>query len=98
MNMQAIMMQARKMQKDIEKTQKELEEMSYEGKSQMVTAVIGGNNKIASIKIDSENVDKEDIELLEDMILIAINNAIDKMEKDKQEKLGEYSNMFNGLM
>lgn len=98
MNMQAIMMQARKMQKDIEKTQKELEEMSYEGKSQMVTVVIGGNNKISSIKIDSENVDKEDIELLEDMILIAVNNAIEKMEKDKQEKLGKYSNMFNGLM
>ena len=86
------------MQKDIEKTQKELEGMSYEGKSQMVTAVIGGNNKIFSIKIDSENVDKEDIELLEDMILIAVNNAIEKMEKDKQEKLGKYSNMFNGLM
>lgn len=98
MNMQAIMMQAKKMQKDIEKTQKELEGMSYEGKSQMVTAVIGGNNKIFSIKIDSENVDKEDIELLEDMILIAVNNAIEKMEKDKKEKLGKYSNMFNGLM
>ena len=40
----------------------------------------------------------DDKELLEDMILIAVNNAIENMDKDKQEKLGKYSNMLNGLM
>ena len=49
MNMQAIMMQAKKMQRDIEKTQNELESKTYEGKSQLVTAVVGGNNKLISI-------------------------------------------------
>ena len=95
MNMQAIMMQAKKMQRDIEKTQNELESKTYEGKSQLVTAVVGGNNKLISINIDVEQDDKE---MLEDMILVAVNNAIENMEKDKKEKLGKYSNMLNGLM
>lgn len=98
MNMQALMMQAKKMQKDIEKTQKELESKSYEGKSQLVTAVVGGNNKLISIKIDVDVIDSDDKDMLEDMILLAVNNAIDNMEKDKQEKLGKYSNMLNGFM
>ena len=88
MNMQAIMMQAKKMQRDIEKTQNELESKTYEGKSQLVTAVVGGNNKLISINIDVDSIEQDDKEMLEDMILVAVNNAIENMEKDKKEKLG----------
>ena len=95
--MQAIMMQAKKMQRDIEKTQNELESKTYEGKSQLVTAVVGGN-KLISINIDVDSIEQDDKEMLEDMILVAVNNAIENMEKDKKEKLGKYSNMLNGLM
>ena len=98
MNMQAIMMQAKKMQRDIEKTQNELESKTYEVKSQLVTAVVGGNNKLISINIDVDSIEQDDKEMLEDMILVAVNNAIENMEKDKKEKLGKYSNMLNGLM
>ena len=98
MNMQAIMMQAKKMQKDIAKAQEELEGKVYEGKSQLVTAVVGGNNKLISINIDVDSIEQDDKEMLEDMILVAVNNAIENMEKDKKEKLGKYSNMLNGLM
>lgn len=98
MNMQAIMMQAKKMQRDIENTQNELESKTYEGKSQLVTAVVGGNNKLISINIDVDSIEQDDKEMLEDMILVAVNNAIENMEKDKKEKLGKYSNMLNGLM
>ena len=98
MNMQAIMMQAKKMQRDIEQTQHELESKTYEGKSQLVTAVVGGNNKLISINIDVDSIEQDDKEMLEDMILVAVNNAIENMEKDKKEKLGKYSNMLNGLM
>ena len=83
MNMQAIMMQAKKMQRDIEKTQNELESKTYEGKSQLVTAVVGGNNKLISINIDVDSIEQDDKEMLEDMILVAVNNAIENMEKDK---------------
>lgn len=96
--MQNLMMQAKKMQKDIEKSQSELESKNYEGKSQMVTTVVNGKGKLVSLNIDIDNMAADDKEMLEDMILIAINNAIDKMEKDKAEKFGKYGQIFNGLM
>lgn len=98
MNMQAIMMQAKKMQKDIAKAQEELEGKVYEGKSQLVTATISGKNELVSIKIDIDEITSDDKEMLEDMILIAVNDAIKKMEADKQEKFGKYGQMFNGLI
>jgi len=98
MNMQALMMQAKKMQKDIENSQKELEGKLYEGKSQLVTAIISGKNELVSVKIDTAEVSSDDKEMLEDMVLVAVNNAIQKMEADKKEKFGKYGQMFNGLM
>ena len=98
MNMQAIMMQAKKMQKDMEKKQKELDDKFYEGKSQLVTATISGKNELVSIKIDTDDISSDDKEMLEDMVMIAVNDAIKKMEADKQEKFGKYGNMLNGLM
>ncbi len=98
MNMQNLMMQAKKMQKDIEKAQSELESKNYEGKSQLVSAIVSGKGKLISLNIEMDGISSDDKEMLEDMILIAINNAIDKMEKDKAEKFGKYGQMFNGLM
>ena len=88
MNMQNLMMQAKKMQKDIEKAQTELDSKTYEGKSQMVTAVISDMNDFSA----------DDKEIIEDMVLVAVNSAIEKMEADKADKFGKYGQMFNGLM
>ena len=98
MNMQSLMMQAKKMQKDMERAQKELESKEYSWKSQLVSATISGSNKLLSVKIDMEELSTDDKEMLEDMILVAVNDAINKMEKDKEEKFGKYGQMFNGLM
>ena len=96
MNMQNLMMQAKKMQKDIEKAQTELESKNYEGKSQMVTAVISGKGKLISLNIDMNDFSSDDKEIIEDMVLVAVNSA--KMEADKADKFGKYGQMFNGLM
>ena len=96
MNMQAIMMQAKKMQRDIEKTQNELESKTYEGKSQLVTAMVGGNNKLISINIDVDSIEQDDKEMLEDMIMLAIKDAFSKIDKETESKLGSYASM-NGL-
>ena len=92
------MMQAKKIQKDIEKTQSELESKTYEGKSQFVTVVMSGKNKLESVKISENDVSLDDLEMLEDMILLAVNAAIGKMEADKQQKMGKYSQFLNGMM
>ena len=96
--MQSLMLQAKKMQKDMEKAQKELEEKEYIGKSQLVTVVMSGSNKLLSVNFEMEEINSDDKELLEDMVVVAINDAIGKMEKDKAEKFGKYGQMFNGLM
>ncbi len=98
MNMQAIMMQAKKMQKDIENAQKELENSVYEGTSQLVSVKINGKHELISVKINSEEIDKDDIEMLEDMFLVAVNEANKNLEDDKQVKLGKYGKMLNGMM
>ena len=96
--MQSLMMQAKKMQKDIEKAQKELEVKEYVGKSQLVSATIDGKGKLLSIKLNIDDLSIDDKEMLEDMILVAVNDGINQMEKDKEEKFGKYGQMFNGLM
>lgn len=98
MNMQNIMMQAKKMQKDIEKIQSDLESQVYEGNSQLVTATINGKNKLMSIKINDADLSSDDMEVLEDMVVVAVNNAIEKMEADKAQKLGKCSQFLNGMM
>ncbi len=99
MNMQAIMAQAKKMQKELENTQKELEATTYEGKSSLVDVVVNGKKELLSVKIDNENaIEKDEIELLEDMILVAVNDALKQAEKDKEKKLSKYGNGLTGLM
>ena len=72
MNMQSLMAQAQKMQRDITKKKEEIDNMEFEGNSELVTIVISGSKEILSVKIKEENtLDKDDIEALEDMIKIA---------------------------
>lgn len=98
MNMNALMQQAQKMQKDIEKKQKEIYESEYTGSSQLVEVVIYGSKKIKSVKFkDMDNFDKDDVEILEDMIKIAFNDALSKVEKDVDSKLGSYGKQLGGL-
>ena len=100
MNMPNLMMQAKKMQKDIEKTQKELENTEYEGSSSCVELVLNGNKELKSIKLnfDDDFNGKDDVEMLEDMILVAFNDAQKKVDADKNKKLGKYGSNLSGLM
>ena len=99
MNMQALMREAQKMQKELLKTQQELESKTYEGNSSLVNVVVNGKNELVSIKINSDDdITKEDLELLEDMILVAVNDAMKKAEAEKEKKLSKYGQGLTGLM
>lgn len=98
MNMNNIMAQAQKMQRDIEKKQKEIEAGEYTGTSQLVDVVLYGNRKIKSVDIkDKDKLDAEDLEMLEDMIKIAFNDALSKIEAETEKKLGAYGKQLGGL-
>lgn len=99
MNMQALMREAQKMQKELTKTQEELEKTTYEGSSSLVSVVVNGKKQLVSIKINNEeSIDKDEIEILEDMILVAVNDALKKADADKEKKLSKYGNGLAGLM
>ena len=98
MNIQNLMREAQKKQKNLEKTQNELVSTDYEGTSSCVKVVLNGNKDVKSIKIDSNEFDVEDIELLEDMIMMAFKDAAKKVDVDKEKKLGKYGQSLAGLM
>lgn len=97
MNMQAMLKQAQKLQKDMIETQKKINETIFTGSSSVVTAKLNGKKEIVDLKIDLEKLDAEDIELLQDMIIVAINDAIKQIDKETEEKLGAYTQGMPGL-
>lgn len=97
MNMQQIMQQAQRMQRDIEKKKNELDAMTFSGKSEWVEIEFNGKKDIKSFKILKDGIiDEEDKEMLEDMIMIAIKDAFAKIESETEKKLGNFASM-NGL-
>lgn len=98
MNMQQIMQQAQKMQRDITKKKEEIDGMSFVGKSEWIEITFNGKREIQSFKILKEgNIDSEDKEMLEDMIMIAIKDAFKKIDVETENKLGQYASM-SGLL
>jgi len=98
MNINNLMAQAQKMQKDIEKKQQEINTMEFIGESEWVEVILLGNKSIKSVKIKNKmNMDEEDLECLEDMIKIAINDAQIKIDKEIEKKMGAYSKLAGGL-
>ena len=98
MNMQAMLQQAQRMQKDIQAKQEQINSSEYTGTSEMIDITIYGSMKIKSVNLKVKSLDEEDIEVLEDMIKIAMNDAISKVDKDTEAKLGAYSKQLGGLM
>lgn len=100
MNMQALMKQAQNMQRDINNLKNEIDNTVFEGKSSLVIVEAMGDKSIKSVKISNEAKElvNEDLAMLEDMILVALNDAFAKIDKTTEEKMGKYSNMLPGMM
>ena len=98
MNMQQLMQQAQRMQREITKKKEEIDNTTFEGKSEWVNITFNGKREILSFKITKEGViDEDDKEMLEDMIMIAIKDAFNRIDKETESKLGQYASM-SGLM
>ena len=82
MNINAMMAQAKKMQADMEKAQAELAKKEFKVEKQGVTVILLGDKKIKSINVNEILVDPEDKDILEDLIVIAINEAMDQIDEE----------------
>jgi len=87
----ALMRQAQQLQAKLERAQEELEKTTVEASSGggAVTVVITGQQRVVSVKISAEVVDSEDVELLEDLVLTAVNEAMRKSQELAASRLGK---------
>ena len=96
MNLQAMMKQAQKMQKDMMGAKDEIDNMTFIGKASLVTVEMKGTKEITKVTI-SKDVEPDEIEMLEDMILVAVNDASKQVDKMTEEKMGKYTKGMPGL-
>jgi len=96
-NMGQIMKQAQKFQAKMAKLQEELKDKTVEASAGggMVTVVANGGQDILSIKIDPEVVDPDDVEMLQDLIIAAVNDALNKAKAMMNEEMGQLTKGMN---
>ena len=96
-NMNNLMKQAQRMQRQMEEGQKELEVKEFSAKSGggAVEAVVNGKKELVKLTISEEAVDPEDVEMLQDMIVAAVNEAMRKAEADSAQNMSKLTGGLN---
>lgn len=96
-NMSNVVKQAQKMQEEMEKVQAELEDKTVEATAGggMVTVTVNGKKEIISLKINPEAVDPDDVETLEDLVMVAVNDAIGKADEMMAEGMSAVTGGLN---
>ena len=98
-NMTNLMKQAQRMQRQMEETTKELEEKQYEASAGggAVKVTVSGKKEVLSVKLDPEVVDPDDIEMLEDLIVAATNEAFRQMEEESSAAMSKLTGGLGGM-
>lgn len=95
MNMQAMMKQAQKMQQDMLKAQEELAELEVTGSAggEFVQVTMTCDNNVTAVSIKPEAVDPDDVEMLEDLIVAAFNDAQSKAQQERDKRMGAFGSL-----
>ena len=98
MNINQLMKEAKKMQADMEKSQEELSSQEFEATAGggAVSVKVAGDKTIKEIKLQKDVVDPDDVEMLQDLILTCVNEALRKVDSAQAAQLGKYN--IQGLM
>lgn len=96
-NMQQMMKQVKKMQDQMLKVQEELGSKTVDGSAGggVVTVVVSGHRKLLNIAIKPEAVDPDDIEMLQDLVMTAVNDGLQKAEELANQDMGKYTGGMN---
>lgn len=96
-NMNQLMQQAQKMQADMQAKQAELEERTYEIKAGngMVDITMTGKHQITAMKLNPDVVDPEDVEMLEDLVAAAVNEAVRKVDESAEQEMSAITGGLN---
>ncbi|MDE5587208.1 MAG: YbaB/EbfC family nucleoid-associated protein [Bacilli bacterium] len=97
MNLQALMKQAQTMQRDMMKAKDEIDQTVFTGENGFVKVEVKGTKEVIKVEIDSSEFTADDVELLQDMIVIAMNEAFKKVDQMTEEKMGKFANAMPGM-
>ncbi|TVP91967.1 YbaB/EbfC family nucleoid-associated protein [Alkalibacterium sp.] len=92
-NMQGMMKKMQKMQKEMEQAQETLNQTEFVGTANddLVTVTFTGDKKLQKVSIKEDIVDPEDVEIIEDLVLLAVNDALTKIDEETEKSMGKYS-------
>ena len=94
MNIQAMMKQAQAMQKDMLKIKDEVDNTEFTGESSLVKVTVKGTKEVVKVEIDAKDgLDSDDVEMLQDMIMVAINEANKKVDATLEKKMGKFGHI-----
>lgn len=94
MNIQAMMKQAQKLQSDMMKVKDEIDKMEFTGNNGLVTVRVNGKKEVLDVKITNDSdFSSDDLEMLQDMIVIATNDAMKQVDNVTEEKMGRFSSI-----
>ena len=94
MNIQAMMKQAQAMQKDMMKIKSEVDNTEFTAESSFVKVTVKGTKEVVKVEINHDgDLESDDIEMLQDMIMIAINEANKKVDATLEKKMGKFGNI-----
>ena len=95
--MKNMMKQMQKLQKDMEKSQGELEATEFTGvaNDDLVKVTLNGKRKVLSVEIKEDIVEPGETEILEDLVLIAMNDALSQIDETSEKVMGKYTNNLN---
>lgn len=98
-NMQGMMKQMQKMQKDMVKAQEALNEKQFTGvaTNDLVTVTFTGDRKMVDMSIQEAVVDPDDVEMLQDLVMLAVNDALAQIEKETEATMGKYTKGLPGF-
>lgn len=96
-NMQGMMQKMQKMQKEMEKTQKEIDETIFEASdvNQLLTVKVNGKKVITDIEIQEDLVDPDDIDMLQDLLIATLNEAMAQVDQVTDERMGKFTKGLN---
>lgn len=98
MNIQNLMQQAQKMQRDIAQKKESFNKKEFLEEYEFIKIYAFGDRKIKKIEIIKRDFQNDDLEMIQDILCIAINNLMQKIDKDFEKEMGQYGSSLNGLI
>lgn len=98
MNMQNMINQVNKMKKEMMKEKEIIDQKTFISKNSGILVEMKGTKELKKVEILFDEIKNEDREMLEDMILVAINDVINQIENETNEKLGKYTQGMSGII